>query len=144
MMLSELLDWMEFNRACPRSWLGCVDRPGLKPLGYIATPHEWGFGPTCMYEKAPFMGRRTIAPPFTACPEWSERGGAGIHFLSHLFLKIVGKAKPGNRVFHPIHLYKNLRPPVLVAFCLRCSRYPQPTAQPLCEIGFGWGWFDFV
>ena len=52
----------------PRSWLECVDRPGLKPLGYIAKPHLWGFGSTCMDEKAPLMGRRTIALPVGACP----------------------------------------------------------------------------
>ena len=25
--------------------------------GYITAPHKWGFGPTYMYEIAPFMGR---------------------------------------------------------------------------------------
>ena len=39
--------------------------PRAEALGYIATPHKWGFGSTCMYEKAPFMGRRYVAPPFT-------------------------------------------------------------------------------
>ena len=34
------------------------------------------------------MGRRYVAPPFTACPEWSERGGAGIDFPNRPFLKM--------------------------------------------------------
>ena len=63
-------------------------------LGYITTPHQWGFGSTCMYEKAPLMGR-----------------GSG-RLPNRLFLMIVGKVR--NREFYPIHLYKNLCPPVLV------------------------------
>ena len=43
------------------------------------------------------MGHRYVAPPFTACPEWSERGGAGIDFPNRPFLKDVGKAKPTRR-----------------------------------------------
>ena len=32
-------------------------RPGLKPLGYRATPHEWGL----LMSEAPLRGRRSIA-----------------------------------------------------------------------------------
>ena len=41
-----------------------------------------------MYKKAPLMGRRYVAPPFTAYPEWSEGGGAGIDFPNRPFLKM--------------------------------------------------------
>ena len=34
------------------------------------------------------MGRRYVAPPFTACPEWSEWGGVGINFPDRPFLKM--------------------------------------------------------
>ena len=36
-------------------------RAGSERRGHGTTPYEWGFGPTCMYEKAPFMGRCNVA-----------------------------------------------------------------------------------
>ena len=47
-----------------------------------------------MYKKAPFMGRRYVALPFTACPEWSEWGGAGIDFPNRPFLKMWVRLSP--------------------------------------------------
>ena len=43
------------------------------------------------------MGRRYVAPPFTACPEWSERGGAGIDFSNRPFLKMWVRTSPQGR-----------------------------------------------
>ena len=56
-----------------------------KLVGNRCPPEAKAFGLHC---NAPFMGHRYVAPPFTACPEWSERGGAGIDFPNRPFLKM--------------------------------------------------------
>ena len=52
----------------PQVEQGLRDRPGLKPQGYIATPHEWGYLVHAGPPKAPFMGRRYVAPSVYGLP----------------------------------------------------------------------------
>ena len=70
--------------------------PTLKPSGYVITPHKWGFLVHVSRPKALFMGRRYVAPPFTACPcprlredKLRQWGGAGIDFPNRPFLSTI-------------------------------------------------------
>ena len=91
-----------------------------------------------MGEKAPFMGRRTVAPPFTACPEWSEWGGVGIHFPNCLFLNMwVRPSAPSGEernvrsaYFQPFNLLmRNLHLPLLFILLFTACQPLQP--QPI-------------
>ena len=63
-------------------------------LSGLAAPELNSPARPCKSAKAPLMGRCYVAPPFTACPEWSEWGGAGIDFPNRPFLKMWVKPSP--------------------------------------------------